>query len=220
MKRVAVLASGGGSNLQAILDYQASRGDRAAARVVLVVSDQPEAIALARAESAGITALALTREQRTTELSAILATHHIDLVVLAGYLRLVPPDVVAHYRGRILNVHPALLPAFGGPGMYGNRVHEAVVASGANLTGPSVHFVDERYDEGPVIAQTPVPVLPEDTPDVVAQRVLAAEHQLYPRVIDAVAAGLVRLDSDNRVLYDESVDFRPLDTGIAHPKRR
>jgi formyltetrahydrofolate-dependent phosphoribosylglycinamide formyltransferase len=219
MKRVAVLASGGGSNLQAILDYLASRGDRAAARVVLVASDQPDAGALSRAERAGITTLALTREQRTSELAGILATHHIDLVVLAGYLRLVPPDVVAHYRGRILNVHPALLPAFGGPGMYGNRVHEAVVASGASLTGPSVHFVDERYDEGPVIAQTPVPVLPEDTADVVARRVLDAEHQLYPRIIEAVAAGLVRLDSDNRVLYDTSIDFRPLDAGIAQPKR-
>ncbi|HEX6316364.1 MAG TPA: phosphoribosylglycinamide formyltransferase [Gemmatimonadaceae bacterium] len=218
MKRVAVLASGGGSNLQAILDYLASRGDRAAAQVVLVASDQPEAGALARAESAGITALALTREQRTTELSSILARHHIDLVVLAGYLRLVPPDVVAHYRGRILNVHPALLPAFGGPGMYGNRVHEAVVASGASLTGPSVHFVDERYDEGPVIAQTPVPVLPHDSADVVARRVLDAEHQLYPRVIEAVAAGLVRLDSDNRIIYDGSIDFRPLDFGVAHPR--
>lgn len=219
MKRVAVLASGGGSNLQAILDYQASKGDRAAAHVVLVASDQPEAGALQRARNAGVTALALTREQRTTELATILATHHIDLVVLAGYLRLVPPDVVAHYRGRILNVHPALLPAFGGPGMYGDRVHEAVVASGASLTGPSVHFVDERYDEGPVIAQSPVPVLPDDTADIVARRVLVAEHHLYPRVIEAVASGLVRLDSDNRVIYDGSIDFRPL-SGVSPSKGR
>jgi folate-dependent phosphoribosylglycinamide formyltransferase PurN len=139
--------------------------------------------------------------------------------VLAGYLRLVPADVVAHFRGRILNVHPALLPAFGGHGMYGHRVHEAVVASQASLTGPTIHYVDERYDEGPVIAQVPVPVLPDDSADTVARRVLDAEHRLYPRVIEAVAAGLVRLGSDNRVIYDESVDFRPLDSGIAQPKR-
>jgi formyltetrahydrofolate-dependent phosphoribosylglycinamide formyltransferase len=203
MTRVAVLASGSGSNLQAILDHQQALGGTASARVVLVASDQPDAGALDRARAAGIAALYLDRTARTTGLSAILETHRIELVVLAGYLRLVPADVVSHYRGRILNVHPALLPAFGGPGMYGDRVHEAVIASGERLTGPTVHFVDERYDEGPIIAQFPIRVHPEDTPESLARRVLLIEHQLYPRVIEAVAAGKIRLGSDNTVIHGE-----------------
>ena len=210
MTRVAVFASGGGSNLQAILDHQLALGASAVARVVLVASDNENAGALQRARTSGIPAVYLDRTARTTGLAPLLDQHHVELVVLAGYLRLVPADVVAHYRGRILNVHPALLPQFGGPGMYGHRVHEAVITSGARLTGPTVHFVDERYDEGPIVAQSPVAVDPNDTPDSLAERVLSAEHRLYPRVIEAVAAGKVRLGADNRVLYDESVDFRPI----------
>jgi len=211
MTRVAVLASGSGSNLQAILDHQSALGSSAAAQVVLVASDHANAGALSRARSAGITAVALDRTARTTGLAAILAAHRIELVVLAGYLRLVPADVVTHYRGRLLNVHPAPLPAFGGAGMFGHHVHQAVIASGTSLTGPSVHFVDERYDEGPVIAQTAVPVRSGDTPDALAQRVLEAEHDLYPRVVEAVAAGRIRLDENNRVWYDHGVVMRPLD---------
>src|SRR5262245_54695124 len=150
MTRVAVLASGSGSNLQAILDHQSGWGLASSIRVVLVASDQPDAGALHRARNAGITALHLDRTARATGLAAILTTHRIELVVLAGYLRLVPTDVVAHYRGRMLNVHPALLPEFGGHGMYGHHVHEAVIASGARLTGPTIHFVAERFDEGPI----------------------------------------------------------------------
>jgi formyltetrahydrofolate-dependent phosphoribosylglycinamide formyltransferase len=210
MTRVAVFASGSGSNLQAILDHQSSLGASSSARVVLVASDHADAGALSRARAAGIAAQTLDRNARTTGLAGILARHHIDLVVLAGYLRLVPADVVSHYRGRILNVHPALLPAFGGPGMFGHHVHEAVIASGARLTGPTVHFVDERYDEGPVIAQAPVPVLSTDTPDELAARVLHAEHLLYPRVVEAVAAGRIRLGSDNRVIYEGEPSLRPL----------
>ena|SRR5688500_1836053 len=211
MTRVAVLASGSGSNLQAILDHQSALGASAAARVVLVASDHANAGALTRARDAGIAAVALDRASRTTGLAAILAEHRIELIVLAGYLRLVPAEVVSQYRGRMLNVHPALLPAFGGPGMFGHHVHEAVIASGASLTGPTVHFVDERYDEGPVIAQTAVPVRPDDTPDKLAHRVLEAEHALYPRVLEAVAAGHIRLDEHNRVWYAEGIDLRPLD---------
>ena len=219
MTRVAVLASGSGSNLQAILDHQSALGASAAARVVLVASDHVNAGALTRARDAGITALSLDRTARTTGLAAILAAHRIELLVLAGYLRLVPADVVAHYRGRLLNVHPALLPAFGGAGMFGHHVHEAVISSGARLTGPTIHFVEERYDEGPVIAQTAVAVRPGDTADTLAQRVLEAEHGLYPLVVEAVAAGRIRLDEKNRVLYAEGVDLRPLDHSIdAHVK--
>jgi formyltetrahydrofolate-dependent phosphoribosylglycinamide formyltransferase len=206
MTRVAVLASGSGTNLQAILDQQSALGAAAAARVVLVASDHADAGALTRARDAGITALALDRTARTSGLAAILATHRVELVVLAGYLRLVPADVVSHFRGRILNVHPALLPAFGGPGMFGHRVHEAVIRRGMRLTGPTVHFVDERYDEGPIIAQWPVAVLATDTPDKLAQRVLAVEHVLYPRVVEAVAAGRIRLGDDNRVVSATGAD--------------
>lgn len=209
MTRVAVLASGGGSNLQAILDHQAALGPGAAAHVVLVASDQQNAGALSRARTAGITALALDATSRTTGLGAILASHRIELVVLAGFLRLVPADVVALYRGRIVNVHPALLPAFGGPGMYGHRVHEAVIARGARLSGPTVHFVDERYDEGPIIAQWPVVVLPDDTPVSLGARVLEAEHLLYPRVVDALAAGRITLGTGNRVHYAERDTLLP-----------
>jgi formyltetrahydrofolate-dependent phosphoribosylglycinamide formyltransferase len=215
MTRAAVFASGSGSNLQAILDHQYALGDSAATDVVLVASDHATAGALTRARKAGIVALALDRDARTTGLASILSEHRVDLIVLAGYLRLVPADVVSGYRGRILNVHPALLPAFGGPGMYGHHVHEAVLASGARLTGPTVHFVDERYDEGPVIAQTAVPIRPGDTPDELAQRVLEAEHGLYPRVVEAVAAGRIRLGDDNRVIYDGAPDLRPLDVAAA-----
>ena len=217
MTRVAVLASGSGSNLQAILDHQSALGASAAARVVLVASDHANAGALTRVRNAGIAAIALDRTSRTTGLAAILAEHRIELIVLAGYLRLVPAEVVSQYRGRLLNVHPALLPAFGGPGMFGHHVHEAVIASGARLTGPTVHFVDERYDEGPIIAQTAVPVRPDDTPDELAQRVLEAEHALYPRVVEAVAAGRIRLDENNRVWYAEGVDLRPLTAPMDSP---
>ncbi len=207
--RVAVLASGSGTNLQAILDHQASLGGSGSAQVVLVASDRADAGALARARSAEITAIALDRESRANGLLAILGAHRVELVVLAGYMRLVPEDVVTHFRGRMLNVHPALLPAFGGTGMYGQRVHAAVIAHGARVSGPTVHFVDARYDEGPIIAQWPVAVLPDDTADTLAARVLEAEHMLYPLVVEAVAAGRVRLGDDGRVVL-------PGDAGPAH----
>lgn len=123
----------------------------------------------------------------------VLERHDVELVVLAGYLRRVPEAVVHRYAGRIVNVHPALLPSFGGPGMYGSRVHEAVLAAGVTVTGVSVHFIDEEYDRGTIIAQWPVPVLRGDDAGTLAARVLRVEHLLYPRVVDAVAGGAVTL---------------------------
>lgn len=202
MKRVAVLASGSGTNLQAIIDYLAELGDAASARVALVASDQANAGALERARAHGIEAIALDKAQRTVGLLPLLEQRGIDLVVLAGYMRLVPAEVTRAWRGRIVNIHPALLPAFGGKGMYGQRVHEAVIASGARTSGATVHFVDERYDEGPVIAQQAVEVLPDDTPDTLAARVLAAEHFLYPRVVDAIASGTLALGDDCKVVVN------------------
>jgi phosphoribosylglycinamide formyltransferase 1 len=200
-RRIGVLASGAGSNLQAILDHLAGLGEARRADVVLVASNRPDAGALTRAARAGV-ATALLRSPHAPqgeELDVVLARHAVDLVALAGYMRLVPDAVTRAYRGRMLNVHPALLPEFGGTGMYGERVHRAVLQAGASLSGPSVHFVDEVYDHGAVIAQWPVPVLAGDDERTLAARVLRAEHLLYPRVVDAVAGGEVRLDAQGRI---------------------
>lgn len=198
-KRIAVLASGGGSNLQSILQHFAALGAERPGDVVLVASDRARAGALEHARAAGTTAVAMDRAQRTDGLIALLDGHGIDLVVLAGYLRFVPIDVTRSWRGRIVNIHPALLPAFGGAGMYGHHVHEAVIARGARVSGATVHFVDEVYDHGPIIAQWPVPVFAHDTTDALARRVLEVEHALYPRVVAHLAAGTVSLGNDGRV---------------------
>jgi phosphoribosylglycinamide formyltransferase 1 len=199
--RIAVLASGGGSNLQALLDHFAALGERRAGDVVLVASDNPAAGAIARAQRANIPTVVIAgrRAPGGVPLERALAEQTIDLVVLAGYLQFVPAEVTRRYAGRLLNVHPALLPEFGGGGMYGAKVHRAVLAAGARVTGPTVHFVDDVYDHGAVIAQWPVPVLPDDDEHSLAARVLRAEHLLYPRVVQAVAAGEVRLTPDGRV---------------------
>jgi len=176
--RVAVLVSGSGSNLQALLDALRPGGS---ARVVHVISSRPGAGALERARKAGVPTTVLADTQDAAELLAAL--RDTDLAVLAGYLHRIPPAVVARFRLRLINIHPALLPAFGGPGMYGRRVHEAVLASGAPISGATVHYVDEEYDRGPIIAQWPVPVRSGDTPESLAARVLEVEHRLLPRVV-------------------------------------
>jgi len=176
--RVAVLVSGGGTNLQALLD---ALHDSPTARVTHVISSRPDTGALARAGSAGIPTTVLRDPGDPAELQSALAG--AELVVLAGYLKLVHPSVVARFRGRMINIHPALLPDFGGPGMYGRRVHEAVLASGAKESGATVHFVDEEFDRGAVIAQERVPVRHGDTAETLAARVLEAEHRLLPKVV-------------------------------------
>jgi formyltetrahydrofolate-dependent phosphoribosylglycinamide formyltransferase len=195
--RVAVLASGGGSNLQALLDYE--RAAPGAYETVLVASDRAAAGALDRAAARGVTTAHLADPSDAGALLALLAVHAAELVVLAGYLRLVPAPVTAAFAGRMLNVHPSLLPAFGGPGMYGRRVHAAVLNAGARVSGVTVHFVDEAYDRGAIAAQWPVPVLPGDTPERLAARVLAAEHALLPRIVAALATGRLALAADGRV---------------------
>jgi formyltetrahydrofolate-dependent phosphoribosylglycinamide formyltransferase len=199
--RIGVLASGGGSNLQAILDHLAQLGDARRGDVVLVASNRPDAGALDRAARAGVVRAVLQSPHAPDgeALDAVLARHAVDVVALAGYMRLIPDVVTRAYRGRMLNVHPALLPDFGGTGMYGARVHRAVLGARAPFSGPSVHFVDEVYDHGPVIAQWPVPVLDGDDEQTLAARVLRAEHLLYPRVVDALAGGEVRLDPEGRI---------------------
>jgi phosphoribosylglycinamide formyltransferase-1 len=182
--RIAVAISGRGSNLEALTR---ALGPGAPAEIVLVLSDRAGAAGLNYARAHGMATEVLTDPADAGAWVAQLRRYRAELVVLAGYLRLVPPSVVAAYRGRIINVHPALLPTFGGKGMYGRRVHEAVLASGAKETGVTVHLVDEVYDRGAVLAQTRVPVLPGDTPSVLAERVLAVEHRLLPAVILAAA---------------------------------
>lgn len=205
--RIATLASGSGTNLQAVLDHLAALGDQRAAGVVLVASDRPDAGALERARDHGIAAVAMDAGQQTSGLLALLREHQADLVLLAGYLRLVPTDVVAAFRGRIVNIHPALLPAFGGPGMFGQHVHAAVIAAGARVSGVTVHFVDEQYDHGPIIAQWPVPVFPDDTPPTLARRILQVEHLVYPRVVQALAAGRIALADDGTVHQERRHEF-------------
>jgi phosphoribosylglycinamide formyltransferase-1 len=182
--RIAVAVSGRGSNLEALLRVLRPA---APAAVVLVLSDRPEAAALSLSRARQIPTEVLSDPSDGTAWLNLLRGHEVDLVVLAGYLRLVPAPVIAAYRERIINIHPALLPDFGGKGMYGRRVHEAVLASGVRESGASVHLVDERYDQGAVLAQARVPVFAGDTPERLAERVLEVEHRLLPAVVLAAA---------------------------------
>jgi len=189
--RVAVLASGGGSNLQAIFDYIGTLGDASAARVVFVASDRAAAGALLKAQAKEIPTAVIANPADGPPLVRLLESHRVECVALAGYLKFVPREVTAHWQGRIVNIHPALLPKFGGAGMYGRRVHEAVLAAGESESGATVHQVDDAFDRGAILAQERVPVDPGDTPDTLAARVLAAEHRLYPRTLHALALQLI-----------------------------
>ncbi len=199
LRRIAVLASGGGTNLQALIDHFAGPG-RPAGAIVHVASDKAAAGALTRAAKAGISTGVITNPSDAETLKRQLHDAGAELLVLAGYTRLIPAAMVQAFRGRMINVHPALLPAFGGPGMYGDRIHAAVLKRGAMVTGVTVHFVDEQYDCGPIIAQWPVPVFPTDTPSMLAARVLRTEHSVLPPVVEAVASGIIALGDDNRVV--------------------
>jgi phosphoribosylglycinamide formyltransferase 1 len=185
--RLAVLASGRGSNLQAIIDHFDDIARERIAQVVLVASNRADSPALLRAATASIDIASFDASDDGSTLLELLRRFRIDLVVLAGYLKRIPSSVVREYVGRIINIHPALLPAFGGEGMYGARVHEAVIAAGAEESGVTVHLVDDQYDRGPIVAQWRVPVEKSDTPESLAARVLAVEHVVYPRVIEMVA---------------------------------
>jgi phosphoribosylglycinamide formyltransferase-1 len=194
--RIAVLASGSGSNLQAIIDYLGGRADREA-EVAVVASNRRDAGALERAERARIPCAVLRSEQVPDghDAMTLFHDHGVDFIALAGYLKLLPRSLLAEFPSRIVNIHPALLPGFGGAGMYGERVHRAVLQSGATVSGATVHYVDEHYDNGDILAQWPVPVLDDDSVQSLAARVLKVEHVLYPRVVHAVATGKWRFDS-------------------------
>ncbi|HEY3281050.1 MAG TPA: phosphoribosylglycinamide formyltransferase [Armatimonadota bacterium] len=204
--RLAVLVSGKGrgTNLQAILDACAE--DRIAAEVVLVVGTRSKAPAMERARVAGVPAVEVvspqgmgSQEAADGRILQLLRDNRVDLVVLAGFMRLLGPQVLEAYRWRVMNTHPALLPSFGGPGFYGHYVHEAVLEAGAKVSGCTVHFINEEYDRGPIILQTPVSVEEDDTPETLAARILPQEHASYLRAIQLFAEGRLRVVDGKRV---------------------
>ncbi len=191
--RVAVFASGGGSNFQALVEHARQY------RVVLLVCNRPQAGVLSRAKKLDIPSHILSPRIFGDEKSyadAVLDLLHkenIDLIALAGYLSKVPTRIIEVFRGRILNIHPSLLPRFGGKGFYGSRVHKAVLEAKETFSGATVHFVDEEYDTGPILLQKRIPVHADDTSDSLAARVLSVEHQLFPEAIHLIAQGRVQI---------------------------
>ncbi|MFA6074687.1 MAG: phosphoribosylglycinamide formyltransferase [Negativicutes bacterium] len=175
-KRIAVLVSGGGTNLQALID--AANISAVNAEIVTVIADNPAAYALERAMQYGITAQYISKSELGELLTAKLLDLQIDLVVLAGFLSILPADTVAAFRNRIINIHPSLIPKFCGKGFYGEKVHAAVLAAGETISGATTHFVDEGVDTGKIIMQRTVPVQPDDTVTTLQQRVLVAEHEI------------------------------------------
>lgn len=197
--RIAVLVSGHsrGSNMQAMIDA-CQRGE-IDGQVVLVIGTRWEAPALQRAQQAGVRTRVvsprhLSEEEYAQRLLHTLKEAQVDLVCLAGYMRLLPAPVVQAYAGRVMNIHPALLPLFGGKGMYGERVHQAVLETGMKVSGCTVHFVDEQYDTGPIIIQRCVPVEEGDTWETLAARVLVQEHQAYVQAVKLFAEGRLRIE--------------------------
>ncbi|HHU83147.1 MAG TPA: phosphoribosylglycinamide formyltransferase [Firmicutes bacterium] len=208
-KRVAVFVSGRGSNLQALIEGIAKNG--IPAEIVLVVSNKPESFALKRAESYGIATAVFSPadfngpEAFTEALLKRVREADIDLICLAGFTRILPSRLLAAFPQRIINIHPSLLPAFGGKGMYGMHVHRAVLASGAKFSGATVHIVTEEIDGGPIVCQEVVPVDDDDTPETLAQRVLDVEHRLYPRALKLMAEDALEI-SGLRTRIKQRVD--------------
>ncbi len=211
--RLGVLVSGNGTNLQAILDA-CRRGD-IRGEVVVVVSSRSGAYAVERARQAGVPVIMLAprsfadRESFDRKLAEALQAHAVDLICLAGFLRILTPEFIAQFAGRIMNIHPALLPAFGGVGMYGAHVHEAVLASGVKISGCTVHFVDETPDGGPIILQAAVPVRDDDTEETLAARIAEEEHRLYPEAIRLFADGKVQIEGKRVRIRDTAMMLVP-----------
>lgn len=179
--KVGVLVSGGGTDLQSMID--------AGINIVKVISSKEGVYALERAKNAGIEALAVTKQQypkiadRMSAIADEMEKSGVEMIVLAGYLEIVTSELLDRFPGSVINIHPALLPKFGGPGFYGLNVHKAVLAAGEKESGATVHFVNEGVDKGPIIAQKKVPVLEGDTPETLQARVLEIEHKLLPRTV-------------------------------------
>ena len=203
--RVAVLVSGGGTNLQALIDRIADGRIRNAV-ITAVISNNEDAYALVRAENAGIPCRAVSPKQYGTRkefehayFEAVQKTEP-DLIVLAGCLVKIPEEMIRAYSNRIINIHPALIPSFCGKGFYGLRVHEAALARGVRISGATVHFVTEGLDEGPIILQKAVEVLPGDTPEILQRRIMEqAEWEILPEAVNLIAEGLVGIDENGKV---------------------
>ena len=195
---IAVFASGRGSNFQAILS--AIDAGLLSARVTVLISNRSDATALDIARARKIQTSHLSQKMFPSEealveaMLNVLSQQRAELLVLAGYLKKIPLQVVRRYRNRIVNIHPALLPLFGGAGMYGHFVHEAIIASGMKVSGATVHLVDEEYDRGPIVMQKTVEIIQEDTPDLLAAKVLKIEHEIYPLALKAFAEGKVKIE--------------------------
>lgn len=195
--RLGVLVSGGGSNLQSIIDH--CNSGYLPAEVAIVISSKEGAYALERAKRHNISYAVVdpkkfpTKEAYEDELIKLLKSSNVGLVVLAGFLKVLSPHFVNAFQGKIMNIHPSLIPAFCGEGFYGERVHKAVLDYGVKITGVTVHFVDEGTDTGPIILQRAVPVLDDDTPEILAQRVLKEEHKIYPEAIKLFAQGRLQI---------------------------
>lgn len=189
--KLGILASGRGSNFQAI--WNSIQEGKLNAQVQVVISNNADAGALEFARSQGLPAVHLARDQFDTKETFVrvflktLEQYEVNFIVLAGYLKLLSPEIVRAYRNRVINIHPALLPSFGGKGMYGHFVHEAVLAQGCKVSGVTVHLVNEEYDQGPIVAQQCVPVLEDDTPESLAERVLKVEHVIFSQALQLFA---------------------------------
>jgi len=197
LAHVAVFLSGSGTDLQALID--ATKDGRLSARIAWVVASKEDAYGLVRAADAGIETTVFKMKDHESAQAAgeylvrNLRERRIDYVAMAGYLKMMPVEVLRAYPNRVVNIHPALLPKYGGVGMYGRKVHEAVIAAGDRQSGPTVHLADEIYDHGKILEQAVVPVLPDDTPETLAARVLEAEHKLYPFALNKLIKGEYRL---------------------------
>ncbi len=187
MLKLAVFISGGGTNLQSLIN--ACQSEELGAEIKAVVSNNSKAYGLERARNAGIETFHISKvvypddNEYINTILDLLEKKEIDLIVLAGYMKMIPSKIIQNYYGRIINIHPAILPNYGGKGMYGANVHKAVIESKERFSGASVHMVDEKYDHGPILIQSQVLVMPNDTPETLAARVLKTEHQILPQAV-------------------------------------
>lgn len=216
-KRVAILISGRGSNMQALVE--AARAPEYPAEIALVISNRPDAPGLAWAKDRGLPALALdhtryeSRAHFEGQLQSVLDLAKVELIALAGFMRLMTADFVTRWQGRMINIHPSLLPAF-----KGLATHEQALAAGVRVSGCTVHFVVPDMDAGPIIGQAAVPVRPDDTPGTLAERVLAAEHRLYPRMLALIAQDQVRMAGDGTIWQGiENTKFNQEDVVFSPP---
>lgn len=205
-KNLAVFVSGSGTNFIAIQEFILDNNVNG--KIVLLISSKPDALALSKAERYSIDYCVIQQksfnnfEDYANEMHNKLKQYNVDYIILAGFLKKIPLKIIQVYKYHIINIHPALLPKFGGKGMYGIHVHEAVLKAGETETGPTVHFVDEIYDNGAIIMQKKVPIKPDDTPEVLQKRVLEYEHKILPRVVQLICDDKIKINN-NKVIIEE-----------------